>query len=244
MEELRSETQTTILVDVESQAQIETQTPEEKREKARAKLFNFVVQEPEKKVLPKQSISLERQVFENDSSQPDNQIIPDEYFEDEIKNKDNLIDDIEEAESQDVVQQIEVNNDSDIEEETKTKKRVVYERKPKKNLILRLKLAVCAVVCVLTCLGGWAIYNAVEIKTLTGEAQAKNAEYNINVVTVISNTSKLDDLTNTNSITNLDELERANIIEVIPKEKVAPKVIEKQSNWFDRVCNWLSNLFK
>ena len=102
----------------------------------------------------------------------------------------------------------------------------------------------CAVVCILTCLGGWAIYNATQIKTLTAEAEAKSYQYQINVITVASNISKLDDLTNPNSITNLEELEKANIVEIIPRETVAPQVIEKQSNWFDRVCNWLSNLFK
>ncbi|MBO4412505.1 MAG: hypothetical protein J5779_00615, partial [Clostridia bacterium] len=107
-----------------------------------------------------------------------------------------------------------------------------------------LKMAFAAMAMVLVCFGGWAIYNAIKIETLNAEAQAESAQYSVNVAKVITNISKLDDLTNPNSITNLDELSSAQIIEVAPKAETLPKTLEKQSNWFDRLCNWLSNLFK
>lgn len=237
------------MIDTDYQTFSDEKKSTEKREEAKRKLFNFVEPKSEKKVLPKQSISLSKEVFENEeikNLEPEKEI---KFFsQTEIEPKkiieDDIVSEIEQEPEFEIEQQTELEGDIAEEEKRLQRKKVVYENQKKPSLKLRLKLAICAIALVLTCLGGWAIYNAIEIKTLTGEAQAKNAEYNINVMKVIKTTSKLDDLTNPNSITNLDELESANIVQIIPKEKASPKTIEKQSNWFDRLCNWLSNLFK
>lgn len=248
-EQKQRETRIATLIDTDYQTFSDEKKSTEKREEAKRKLFNFVEPKSEKKVLPKQSISLSKEVFENEeikNVEPEKEI---KFFsQTEIEPKkiieDDIVNEIEQEPEMEIEQQTECEDDIVQEEKRLQRKKVVYENQKKPSLKLRLKLAICAIALVLTCLGGWAIYNAVEIKTLTGEAQAKNAEYNINVMKVIKTTSKLDDLTNPNSITNLDELESANIVQIIPKEKVSPKTIEKQSNWFDRLCNWLSNLFK
>lgn len=248
-EQKQRETRIATLIDTDYQTFSDEKKSTEKREKAKRKLFNFVEPKSEKKVLPKQSISLSKEVFENEeikNLEPEKEIKffsqteiePKRIIEDDIANK------IEQEPEFEIEQQTELEGNIAEEEKRLQHKKVVYENQKKTSLKLRLKLAICAIALVLTCLGGWAIYNAVEIKTLTGEAQAKNAEYNINVMKVVKTTSKLDDLTNPNSITNLDELESANVVQIIPKEKASPKTIEKQSNWFDRLCNWLSNLFK
>lgn len=256
-EQKQRETRISTLIDADYQTFSDEKKSTEKREEAKRKLFNFVEPKSEKKVLPKQSISLSKEVFENEevkNVKPEKEIKffsqteiePKKIIEDDIVNEIEQEPEFEiEQESEfEIGQQTEYEDDLAQEEKRLQRKKVVYENQKKPSLKLRLKLAICAIALVLTCLGGWAIYNAVEIKTLTGEAQAKNAEYNINVMKVIKTTSKLDDLTNPNSITNLDELESANVVQIIPKEKASPKTIEKQSNWFDRLCNWLSNLFK
>lgn len=248
-EQKQRETRIATLIDTGYQTFSDGKKSTEKREEAKRKLFNFVEPKSEKKVLPKQSISLSKEVFENEeikNLEPEKEI---KFFsQTEIEPKkiieDDIVSEIEQEPEFEIEQQTELEGDIAEEEKRLQRKKVVYENQKKPSLKLRLKLAICAIALVLTCLGGWAIYNAVEIKTLTGEAQAKNAEYNINVMKVIRTTSKLDDLTNPNSITNLDELESANVVQIIPKEKASPKTIEKQSNWFDRLCNWLSNLFK
>lgn len=248
-EQKQRETRIATLIDADYQTFSDEKKSTEKREEAKRKLFNFVEPKSEKKVLPKQSISLSKEVFENEevkNVKPEKEI---KFFsQTEIEPKkiieDDIVNEIEQEPEFEIEQQTEYEDDLAQEEKRLQRKKIVYENQKKPSLKLRLKLAICAIALVLTCLGGWAIYNAVEIKTLTGEAQAKNAEYNINVMKVIRTTSKLDDLTNPNSITNLDELESANVVQIIPKEKASPKTIEKQSNWFDRLCNWLSNLFK
>lgn len=248
-EQKQRETRIATLIDTDYQTFSDEKKSTEKREEAKRKLFNFVEPKSEKKVLPKQSISLSKEVFENEevkNVEPEKEI--NFFSQTEIEPKkiieDDIVNEIEQEPEFEIEQQTEYEDDLAQEEKRLQRKKIVYENQKKPSLKLRLKLAICAIALVLTCLGGWAIYNAVEIKTLTGEAQAKNAEYNINVMKVIKTTSKLDDLTNPNSITNLDELESANVVQIIPKEKASPKTIEKQSNWFDRLCNWLSNLFK
>lgn len=225
----------------------------ERKDQAKSKLFenvSFVEKEPEEReeFLRAQKISLkaelqsmrEPEVYTRPKVEYDPNATIDQYLEEEVEIKQEIQEEIKEE----VVAEEEI--EENLKEEIKSEEnvKIIYQNAAKKNLKLRLKLAACAVLCVLTCLGGWAIYNATQIKTLTAEAQAKSYQYQINVVKVASNISKLDDLTNPNSITNLDELNKANIVPVIPHETVAPQQIEKQSNWFDRVCNWISNLFK
>ena len=250
-------------VDLEAFSNIQRLTnPEiERKEKAKTKLFqnvSFVERETDSReeFLRAQKISLKAELESAREREPEVYIRPnveydlnatiDKYLEEETETKTEVCEEIQQDAQENVAVEEETLEETfageEIESEGSVK--VVYQNAKKKNLKLRLKLAACAVLCVLTCLGGWAIYNATQIKTLTAEAQAKQYQYQINVVTVASNISKLDDLTNPNSITNLDELEKANIVEIIPRETVAPQALEKQSNWFDRVCNWLSNLFK
>lgn len=242
-EQKQNEMRIATLIDTDYQTFSDEKKSTEKREEAKRKLFNFVESKSEKKVLPRQSISLSKEVFTNEEMEKEKPEKEIKFFsQNEIESNIEPEKEVEkEIETED---QPEYEENVVQEENRLQRKKIVYENQKKPSIKLRLKLAICAVVLVLTCLGGWAIYNAVEIKTLTGEAQSKNAEYNISVMKVIKTTSKLDDLTNPNSITNLDELESANIVQIIPKEKSSPKTIEKQSNWFDRVCNWLSNLFK
>ena len=112
----------------------------------------------------------------------------------------------------------------------------------KNNFKTRLKIICFGTVAVLTCLFGWAIYNSIQIKTLTEELEQANKIYSVNIVSHISNISKADDLTNPDSIFDLSSLSEAEIIPLTPTPE-EPVEYSKKSNWFDRLCNWLSNLF-
>lgn len=220
---------------------VEQEISEEvKKEKAKEILFsNISVQREayeEKKLSP---VNLS---FENVFSEPVSEVKP----EVEIKEEE-LQEEIKETEEEQTENTEEVlQEETEIKSEEDVKDEVFVERKikPKTNFALRLKIAVCAFALVLTCVCGWSIYNAIKVKTLTAELQAEQAKYSVNVVKVISNIQKLDDLSNPNSITNLDELEKAEVVNIVPKEEKTPQQLEPKSNWFDRVCNWLSNLFK
>ena len=129
---------------------------------------------------------------------------------------------------------------SDVQEEniSEDENKPVKRAKPK----TRFRIFIFGLISVLACMCGWSIYNAVEIKTLTAEIEQANKIYSVNVYNYVKTISKADDLTNKDSITNLDSLSEAGIVPLQPTKEDKSEYSVK-SNWFDRLCNWLSNLF-
>lgn len=129
---------------------------------------------------------------------------------------------------------------SDVQEEniSEDENKPVKRAKPK----TRFRIFIFGLISVLACMCGWSIYNAVEIKTLTAEIEQANKIYSVNVYNYVKTISKADDLTNKDSITNLDSLSDAGIVPLQPTKEDKSEYSVK-SNWFDRLCNWLSNLF-
>ena len=129
---------------------------------------------------------------------------------------------------------------SDVQEENISED----ENKPVKRAKskTRFRIFIFGLISVLACMCGWSIYNAVEIKTLTAEIEQANKIYSVNVYNYVKTISKADDLTNKDSITNLDSLSEAGIVPLQPTKEDKSEYSVK-SNWFDRLCNWLSNLF-
>lgn len=116
-------------------------------------------------------------------------------------------------------------------------------KKAKPGLKARFKIIVFGFIAVLACFFGWSIYNAIEIETLRAQIQESNKIYAVNIVNYIKTISKSDDLTSSDSFLNLQQLSDANIIPIAPE--IEPFVeYNVTSNWFDRVCNWISNIFK
>jgi hypothetical protein len=116
--------------------------------------------------------------------------------------------------------------------------------KPKVNFKARLKIIVFGFVAVLTCFMGWSIYNAVEIETLRAEMEASNKTYAVNIYNYIKNISKANALNDEDSIYNLQELSNAGVVPLEPSALENPSEYTIKSNWFDRLCNWLSGVFK
>lgn len=211
---------------------------EEKKLEAEKKLFptRFVEIDAKKQAspLPSQKINISAENEFELETQEETETLIQEETKQEVEKQEI----VEEEVKKETEQVLEEETTEEVEEDKKLKKA------NSKRFKYKLKMAFAAMAMVLVCFGGWAIYNAVKIETLNAQMQAESAQYSVNVAKVITNVSKLDDLTNPNSITNLDELSSAQIIEVAPKAETFPKTLEKQSNWFDRVCNWISNLFK
>lgn len=171
-------------------------------------------------------------IYANETVEEKQEIVEQEIAEPEPENeiiKDNIEENSEEIEEN-------VENLNNFEEKVDNKQKKSAKSKT------RFKIFIFGLVGVLACMIGWAIYNAVEIKTLTAEMEQANKIYSVNVYSHISNIAKADDLTNEDSIFNLEKLSTAKIIPVqpTPQEKVEYSI---KSNWFDRLCNWVSNLF-
>lgn len=133
--------------------------------------------------------------------------------------------------------------EKEFKEKEKEDKYSTHQKKPNPGLKSRLKILFFGFVAILVCFLGWSIYNAVEIETLRSQMQTSNKVYAVNIVNYIKTIAKSDDLTSSESLINLEQLSDANIIPIAPK--VEPLIeYQKTSNWFDRICNWLSNIFK
>lgn len=144
----------------------------------------------------------------------------------------------EEKEEIEILSEEENVNDVIEENVSEDENKPVKRAKPK----TRFRIFIFGLISVLACMCGWSIYNAVEIKTLTAEIEQANKIYSVNVYNYVKTISKADDLTNKDSITNLDSLSDAGIVPLQPT-KEQPSEYSVKSNWFDRLCNWLSNLF-
>lgn len=260
--DLKRETTVSILEKTESKPEVVFETDvEEKKQEAKKTLFsntpskymenlkkNFSKEEEqpkkEAKVTPKIQFEAAETFFaekqKRDKKQAKGQVSFQSVYapaeEEEI-----LIETKPAVEEEKVEEQIEEEQETpELEEETVSEEEEKPRQKPKFKT--RLKIICVGAVLVLACMIGWTIANAVQIETLTSEMEQANKIYSVNIVTHISNISKADDLTNPDSIFNLDELSNAEVIPLQPTPS-APTEYSVRSNWFDRVCNWLSNLF-
>ena len=132
---------------------------------------------------------------------------------------------------------IESANEEDLEEDINT-----YTQTETKSYSFRFKLLTGVFCCLLALLTGWIIGNIVEITTTNAELTTQT-EYSVNLKSLISNISKLD---KDETPASPSDGSLVPIEEIIP---ITPGVIEdtvgyeEESNWFDKICNWLSNFF-
>lgn len=115
--------------------------------------------------------------------------------------------------------------------------------KPKIGLKKRLKIITFGFFAILTCLLSWSIFNGTEIETLRAQLEASNKTYSVNLVNYINNLSKVDDGLTPDSLFNLQDLSNAGVIPLEPT-LATPVEYTIKSNWFDKLCNWLSGITK
>lgn len=82
--------------------------------------------------------------------------------------------------------------------------------------------------------GIWGIVNLTQIDLISSQVAEVSSEYNMNLVTYLNNLRNLD-------ATNSENMQ--NLFDTIPDQEIKASGIEKQSNWFDRFCNFLGGLF-
>lgn len=101
--------------------------------------------------------------------------------------------------------------------------------KPKKS---KFKMIILSILFAI--FGVWGIVNITTLDSLNGQISEITTEYNMNLITYLNNLHNLD-------ATNAENME--NLFETIPVENQRPNVIDEQSNWFDRFCNFIAGLF-
>ena len=115
--------------------------------------------------------------------------------------------------------------------------------KPKKSKKFRMKLVLCVYALICSTFIGWTIGNAIAIHNQGIMLETKSAEYYVNLASYTTKIKGLDGI--------LDEEQKPNSLNpiqaqttVVPEDMVPPQEYTKQTNWFDNICNWLSNLFR
>lgn len=81
--------------------------------------------------------------------------------------------------------------------------------------------------------GTWGIVNIATIDNVASQITEVSSQYHLNLFNYIKNLYMLD-------ATNSENMK--NLFETIPEEGKAPTKIEVESNWFDRICNFLEGL--
>ncbi|MBQ8909129.1 MAG: hypothetical protein IJY90_02445 [Clostridia bacterium] len=110
-----------------------------------------------------------------------------------------------------------------IEKEEKVKPKVQFGRL--KTIALAVLFAI---------FGVWGIVNIAKLDSLNSGLTKIETLYNINLGKYVTNLAKLD-------LTSAENME--NLLPTIPDQKGDATDIGHQSNWFDRLCNFIAGLF-
>lgn len=105
----------------------------------------------------------------------------------------------------------------------------VEKSQPKKKMSF-LKKAIIASVLALTV--GLGVFTAVDLSNSISAYNAANSQYSVNLANLLKNISSVDSGNKTSEL-----------IQTYPNELMRPDQLQQQSNWFDRLCNFLSGLF-
>lgn len=121
------------------------------------------------------------------------------------------------------------------EEEEKIFKIEKIEKSAKKSKFNSKRLRLTLFSLLMAVFTIWGIVNVARIDTLQASYNALYQQYyDINLPNYLKNLGQLDAV-NQNNMDNL--------FETIPEESVPPTSIDKKTNWFDRICEFLVGLF-
>lgn len=105
--------------------------------------------------------------------------------------------------------------------------KAVEKQKPKRASWLK-RAALALGIGVTIALG---VFTAVELSDSISAYNAAQSEYSVNVATLMQKIASVD------SGNKMSEL-----VETFPEQLLRPGDFEEQSNWFDRLCNFLSGI--
>ncbi len=107
--------------------------------------------------------------------------------------------------------------------------KLVEKEEPKKKRLSYLKRGALALGIGVTIALG--IFTAVELSNTISAYNVAQSEYSVNVATLMQKIASVD-----------SGNKMAELVETFPDEVMRPSDFEEQSNWFDRLCNFLSGV--
>ena len=159
----------------------------------------------------------------------------------------------EEQNSQEIEEQVEslynssLSVESQGEEEIKNSISSATNEKTK-SYKFRFRLLTGVFCCLIAILTGWIIGNSIEIANTSSQITtqiAQGKEYEANVAKYMYKIDQIDRKTQ-NTPPNPEDgnlLPIEEVITITPQALEEPTEYEQESNWFDKICNWLRNLF-
>ena len=131
----------------------------------------------------------------------------------------------------------------DITFEKASSKRIVQKTKLKLNI--RGKILVCAYSIIACLLVAFCIYNAVSISNIKSSLVSYKQEYSQTVDEVSMLQRNYDGLNSTTHVSqsNFVPVDEANTVKVQFDKRPTFVEIDDSTNWFDKVCSFLSKLF-
>lgn len=113
--------------------------------------------------------------------------------------------------------------------------------KPQKSKKFRFKLIAISYALVLALCVGWTIGNAIAINNQASALEITTTNYELSLKKYVMKLSQLDGIEITDEIDEFSPITSA--IELQPLPLAEPSEYSMSSNWFDKLCNWLSKLF-
>lgn len=110
----------------------------------------------------------------------------------------------------------------------KLTKKVEEQKKKTRSSVLKK----CVFGSLLALVVGLGVFTAVDLADTMSAYNAAQNEYSINVATLIKNLYSAD-----------GHNKAAELVETHPKDIQRPDAVKKESNWFDRFCDFLSGFF-
>ena len=142
---------------------------------------------------------------------------------------------------------LEVSNDGEVQEEVITLSQNTKNVKPSVKLRPQGKLILCLISIIFILISSVCIYNAVKINSLNNDINNLSNQITIqdlNIDKAIKNVDKLSvDATSTEQAERLDMQKAASVTNVELYEKMEKLEAKEITNWFDRVCNFISKIF-
>lgn len=124
------------------------------------------------------------------------------------------------------------NKIDNLQTETKTDGKAKF-----RNRLIAIGYVIIIGIC-----AGWVIGNSIAIHNQANALNLANTSYEVNVAKYVMKLSQLDGIEVEDDTDSFSPITSA--IELQPEPLSEPYEETKTSNWFDKLCNWLSKLFR
>lgn len=144
---------------------------------------------------------------------------------------------------------VDVSNNFEAVEESVSVQSATKKQNVKLQLRLKGKIILIAISIIIILLSSLSIFNAVKINDLNNQIVDTNQQITIEDANLKKAIKEFGELTSEEKIQeqsgslNMSEVQESDIVEIELYDKQPVNKPEAKSNWFDKICGFLSNIF-